>query len=182
MGHEDACITFNCVGNDAHLRVAPFSEPNASELISEIEEKSTQLLALARELSEISVSPEDDLIDGFSSWVAAEYARRRKREVFLPADVLLGEPGWDLLLDLAIQRCNHKQISITSACIAARVPSTTALRWISLLEQQGLVVRSMDEFDKRRTLVAITDYGFEQMLQYYRSLAPLKASNKLGAT
>lgn len=171
LERDDACVSFSISAKDAHLRDPSPSITDVKGIISEIEANTARVQTLARRLTEISMTPDDDLKAGFATWVAAEYARRRKREAFFPADVLLGEPGWDLLLDLAIQRCNSKHISITSACIAARVPNTTALRWIAILEQQGLVERSMDAIDRRRTLVAISDLGFNQLLDYYKSLS-----------
>jgi hypothetical protein len=42
----------------------------------------------------------------------------------------LGEPVWDLLLDLFVSHVRCRQISITSACIATNAPPTTALRYI----------------------------------------------------
>jgi hypothetical protein len=66
---------------------------------------------------------------------AAETARSireiiRKRQVrkqFFPAE-LFADPAWDIMLDLAAARLEGKQVSVSSLCIAAEVPTTTALR------------------------------------------------------
>lgn len=90
---------------------------------------------------------------------------RRLRDSFFPAE-LFGEPGWDLLLDLAAARLEGTAISITSACIAAAVPNTTALRWLKLLESHGLIERVPDGHDGRRINVRLTDTGWSAMVAY----------------
>lgn len=76
---------------------------------------------------------------------------------------IFGEPGWDLLLDLYIASHDRKTVSVTSACVAAAVPVTTALRWLGHLEAKGLVLRAPDASDRRRMLVSLTPRGIELM-------------------
>ncbi|WP_126172872.1 winged helix DNA-binding protein [Altericroceibacterium xinjiangense] len=95
------------------------------------------------------------------------HQRRRRREFF--DSKLFGEPAWDLLLDLYIAVSQGKRVSVTSACIAADVPSTTALRWIGLLEKEGLVVRENDEADARRVFIRLTPDGHTRMNQFLAS-------------
>src|SRR5690348_11712896 len=66
------------------------------------------------------------------------YRLRRRRERLFPTP-LFSEPGWDLLLDLFIAESEGKRVSITSACIAAAVPTTTAVRCLKQLESLGFV-------------------------------------------
>jgi DNA-binding transcriptional ArsR family regulator len=108
----------------------------------------------------------DDLLA--LAWLAREelIERRRRNSVFDPE--LLGEPAWDILLDLFVAKVGAKRISVTSACIAADVPPTTALRWLTVLEQDGLIHRMNDEFDQRRTWVTLTDEGFRKLAAYLR--------------
>lgn len=83
---------------------------------------------------------------------------RSIRSSYLPED-LFGEPGWDLLLDLYVHRRRGKRISVTSACTAAGVPPTTALRWIGDLVDRGFIEREDDKADRRRALLSLTDAG-----------------------
>ena len=84
-----------------------------------------------------------------------EYARRRARDRHLPPD-LLGEPAWDILLDLLVQQARGKQTSVTSACLGSGVACTTALRWIAALEACGFVKRTASGHDKRVVYLALT--------------------------
>lgn len=102
-----------------------------------------------------------------AKFASIEYRERMRRREHVDAD-LLGEPAWDLLLDLFIARCSGLRISVTSACIAAQVPATTGLRWLTVLEERNLVLRAEDRHDKRRTWIYLTDKGFDQMVSYLR--------------
>lgn len=81
---------------------------------------------------------------------------RRMRADFLSAD-LFADPAWDMLLDLLAARLDGVRVSVSSLCIAAAVPPTTALRWIKTLTDQGLVDRSADPLDGRRVFIALGD-------------------------
>lgn len=48
-------------------------------------------------------------------------------------------------------------MSVSSSCIAANVPTTTALRWIKALEEKQLVVRRQDANDGRRCFLALSE-------------------------
>jgi len=102
-----------------------------------------------------------------------QYQERSRRANLFNAD-LLGEPAWDILLDLFIAAVNGKSVSISSSCIASHVPPTTALRWLSVLEQTGLINKAGDQSDKRRTWVVLSEHGHRAMTLYlseqYRNL------------
>lgn len=93
------------------------------------------------------------------------YDRRLRGDVF-PFPGLFGEPAWDILLDLHIAGREQKPISVTSACIGAAAPTTTALRYLSRLEELSLVQRTGDPADRRRTLLQLTDKAASLMELY----------------
>lgn len=97
------------------------------------------------------------------------YDDRRRRSKIFRADTLFGEPAWDILLDLFIAAKERRRVSVTSACIGSAVPSTTALRWIAILERQGLLVREADPGDARRVYVKLSARGYAAMLEYFAS-------------
>lgn len=107
-----------------------------------------------------------------------ELRERSRRTAHFPA-MLLGEPAWDILLDLYCHSCRRQEVSVTSACLAARVPVTTGLRWVGLLESGGFIARRPSKKDRRAVILDLTADGrsrIEQILTerfYRRSLAPL---------
>lgn len=57
--------------------------------------------------------------------------RARQSRIRFFGNDLFADPVWDMLLDLAVARVEHRRVSVTSLCIASGVPTTTALRWIT---------------------------------------------------
>ena len=87
------------------------------------------------------------------------YSMRRRRDSAFDGHDLLGEPGWDILLDLFIGELEGTRIQVSSVCIDASIPSTTILRWLTRLENSQLVYRAADHIDGRRRFVRLTDGG-----------------------
>ncbi|QGN53193.1 winged helix DNA-binding protein [Novosphingobium sp. Gsoil 351] len=97
---------------------------------------------------------------------------RARRANFLPPE-LFGEPGWDILLDLAFAAQANEPRSIKSACLSSHVPEATALRYIDLLIRLGLVERTADKIDRRRKFVRLTELGERNMRDYLASMPPI---------
>ena len=95
-------------------------------------------------------------------------ARRARSRFFSKG--LFADPAWDILLDLLNSRLAHRRVSVTSACVASNVPPTTALRWIRLLENEGLVRRQADPFDGRRFYIELTEQADASLTQYFASV------------
>jgi hypothetical protein len=98
--------------------------------------------------------------------VAKEMIRERKRRQHFFPNAQFAEPVWDILLDLFLWRLSGRQISVTSTCIASGVPPTTALRYISQLTQDGLLVRLADPKDERRIYLQLSDETTNSMKEY----------------
>src|SRR3546814_4614981 len=62
-----------------------------------------------------------------------------------------------MLLDLMAAHLSGQRVSVSSLCIAAAVPATTALRWIRALTAHGLFLRQADPSDGRRVFIALSD-------------------------
>ncbi|MGB3739594.1 MAG: MarR family transcriptional regulator [Pontixanthobacter sp.] len=92
--------------------------------------------------------------------------QRQMRAKFFDSD-LFADPAWDILLDLTAARAEHLRVSVTSLCIAANVPPTTALRWITQMIDVGLLQRVEDDSDRRRAFIALTDRAAECMARYF---------------
>lgn len=142
-----------------------------NEVISARERE--RLLALARQMVEVLADrapPDHDASrhhplpgrEELRLWGAArrEIARRNVRESLLPPEYL-GEPAWNILLDLFDMEMRRKRVSVSSACIASCAPATTALRYIAMLVSEGVILRTPDPKDKRKTYLILSSRGKE---------------------
>lgn len=96
-------------------------------------------------------------------------ANRQARGRFFDPE-LFGDPAWDMLLDLTAAHGEGARVSVTSLCIAAGVPATTALRWLTQMVESGIFVRVPDQADRRRAFIALSDTAQAAMAGYFASL------------
>ncbi|MEO5640276.1 MAG: MarR family transcriptional regulator [Sphingomicrobium sp.] len=92
-------------------------------------------------------------------------ARRLRSRYF--AEGLFADPAWDMLLDLTQAEIAQVRVPVSSLCIAAAVPATTALRWIKTLTDGGLLVRRVDPHDGRRVFVEMAPATSDAMRRYF---------------
>ena len=90
---------------------------------------------------------------------------RRRREALFDG-ALFADPAWDIMLDLAASRLSQADVSVSSLCIAAAVPATTALRWIKTLTEAGIINRIADPDDGRRVFMQLSDVAADKVLDY----------------
>lgn len=83
---------------------------------------------------------------------------RRKLGGHLDAS-LFANPGMDIMLFLFAEGINGATVTTNACCAAAGVPRTTALRWIKLLQDRGLIDGSDDVSDRRVTMLALSAAG-----------------------
>lgn len=103
-----------------------------------------------------STTDDEDLRAPAISRIAQTLYRLRRRRERLFAPGLFSDPNWDLLLDLYASEQGGGRVSITSACIAAISPTSSALRCLKQLEELGMVYRERDPMDGRRTYVRLS--------------------------
>lgn len=94
---------------------------------------------------------------------------RRLREQFFDPS-LFADPAWDMLLDLAAARLERTQVAVSSLCIAAAVPPTTALRWIKTMTDVGLFERCADPDDGRRIFIRLSDWALNAIARYFAAM------------
>jgi hypothetical protein len=97
--------------------------------------------------------------------IRAVIRSRRLRAQFF-AQEMFADPAWDMLLDLFAAELEGRRVSVSSLCIAAAVPPTTALRWIGTLHDAGLFERHADPSDRRRAYIALSQKALEGMRSY----------------
>lgn len=66
------------------------------------------------------------------------------------------DPVYDALFHLYIAEEEGRPMSVSAVAPMIRVPSTTWLRWVALMEEAGLIERQPDPSDGRRCWIALT--------------------------
>jgi DNA-binding MarR family transcriptional regulator len=94
---------------------------------------------------------------------------RRLRTRYFPDD-LFADPAWDIMLDLLRAEASQMRVSVSSLCLAAEVPATTALRWIKSMEKQGLIIRRADPHDGRRVFIELSPDTSLALNRYFSEL------------
>ncbi|MEG8049335.1 MarR family transcriptional regulator [Sphingomonas aurantiaca] len=93
-------------------------------------------------------------------------ARRERNRRFSGRSNVFSDPAWDILIDLLDGSLKGVAVSIKSACIASGVPYTTALRYVGLLEDLGMISRVPDLTDGRRVHLKLTADGLFEVHEY----------------
>ena len=91
---------------------------------------------------------------------------RRLRARFFDEE-LFADPAWDMLLDLLQAEIAQHRVPVSSLCIAAAVPATTALRWIKTMTDSGLFQRRADPHDGRRVFIELAPQASVAMRRYF---------------
>jgi DNA-binding MarR family transcriptional regulator len=98
-------------------------------------------------------------------------ARRLRSRYF--AEHLFADPAWDMLLDLLQAEISHLRVPVSSLCIAAAVPATTALRWLKTMVQEGLFIRRADPHDGRRVFVELAPATSQALRRYFAEVGKI---------
>ena len=96
-------------------------------------------------------------------------ARRLRARFF--SEELFADPAWDMLLDLLQAELAQHRVPVSSLCIAAAVPATTALRWIKSMTDAGLFLRRADPHDGRRVFVELSPDASAALRGYFGELS-----------
>ncbi|HJR82822.1 MAG TPA: winged helix DNA-binding protein [Sphingomicrobium sp.] len=83
---------------------------------------------------------------------------------------LFADPAWDMLLELYSAALTQRKLTVSKLGARAGVPMTTALRWISTLEREGLIDRGHDRLDGRRVFLTLSKKGERAMSAYFDDL------------
>ena len=103
--------------------------------------------------------------------MARELVRQRRQRADFMSASLLAEPAWDMMLDLYAAHYEGKPVAVSSLCIAANVPSTTALRSIDAMTRKGCLVRKRDPEDGRRIFITLSDGARTGLDGYFDALS-----------
>lgn len=99
--------------------------------------------------------------------VASKAYRLRGTRNHALGDALFSDPAWDMLLDLFIAACDGRRLSVTDVCVGARCATATALRYLQLMLEDGLVLRAPDRTDGRRVHVLLPQGTIDKLLDVF---------------
>ena len=103
--------------------------------------------------------------------------RRARDGLFAPK--LFADPAWDMLLILYCASHSRQRLSITSVCVSAAVPGTTALRWIDQLLRLGMLCKMRNPMDARVTWLDLSDKARLPLDRYFDGILANRASSRL---
>ena len=137
---------------------SPEAADTPSERAASVAARSGSARDLAPDLTALALSGTAGRLNTARAWIRARACRDRAF-----GDDLFFDPAWSILLELYVHHRERTATSITSLCLAAKIPPSTGLRWVSLLEKRGLATREADPFDKRKSYAQLTPDGVERV-------------------
>jgi len=149
------------------------TDPSALSALDEMQDILDHLksrIALSPEIPDGQAGRENaseaDELTGAARRIIRQREARRK---FLP-EGYFEEPAYNILLDLYVATADGRIVYVNDACIASNTPTSTALRWISILVRDGFAARLRDEKDARRTILSITPAGRDSISALLREI------------
>ena len=159
------------------LRVNDVASDNNAERLRQLSEEVSRIASTLARLSTgpgapvrpIEKVPAGDVPPLSVDTVRSVIRARRLRARYFRDD-LFADPAWDMLLDLLQAEIAQLRVPVSSLCIAASVPATTALRWLKAMVSQGLFVRRADPHDGRRVFVELAPEASQALRRYFADI------------
>lgn len=156
---------------------ARLADVAADKNAARLRQLSEEVSRIASTLARLSTGPagappqpiqvtNDDLPPLSAETVRGVIRARRLRSRYF-SEHLFADPAWDMLLDLLQAEISHLRVPVSSLCIAAAVPATTALRWLKTMVQEGLFIRRADPHDGRRVFVELAPATSQALRRYF---------------
>ncbi len=141
-----------------------FSNLEISEIKSRIDQ--IQQLLVSHTAAPAERHPDPPTPPDMVERIAFNIEMRRLRRSHFPGAQMAGA-NWDMMLDLMLARASGRRLSASDLATGAEVPLSSGLRMIAALEQQGYVRRTLDERDRRRSIVRLTEEGVSRMTAFF---------------
>ena len=131
----------------------------------------TRLLKLLTEASEASFL---ELPSGRTKTVTPQtlatsareqLVERRRRRKHFPQD-MFGEPAWEILLLLYVQK-DGRRFTVTALAQALDLPQNSTGRWLRYLETAGLALRTPHKLDQRSIIAEVSQEGIRAVEAYF---------------
>jgi hypothetical protein len=162
-----------------HYGLSDIASDQSSARLRQLSDEVSRIAATLARLSAEPIAPaparepaNQDAPDVSADTVRAVIRARRLRGRYF-SDEIFADPAWDMLLDLLQAEISQLRVPVSSLCIAAAVPATTALRWLKTMVSQGLFVRRADPHDGRRVFVELAPETSHAMRRYFAEVGKL---------
>ena len=173
-GERAAALALATSGVHRADRLSDVASDQSAERLRQLSDEVSRIASTLARLSTGPAAPQRPVAavnDADVPQVSAEAVRsviraRRLRSRFFEED-LFADPAWDMLLDLLQAEIAQLRVPVSSLCIAAAVPATTALRWLKTMTDKGLFVRRADPHDGRRVFVELAPQASIAMRRYF---------------
>jgi DNA-binding MarR family transcriptional regulator len=165
------------VATSGIFKSASLSDVASDQSAERLRQLSDEVSRIASTLARLSTGPgetqrqapavnDPDLPSVSAETVRAVIRARRLRSRFFEEE-LFADPAWDMLLDLLQAEIAQLRVPVSSLCIAAAVPATTALRWLKTMTDNGIFLRRADPHDGRRVFVELSREASAAMRRYF---------------
>jgi DNA-binding MarR family transcriptional regulator len=156
------------------LVVSDIASDNNAERLRQLSEEVSRIASTLARLSTgpgapvraVEAVPAGDVPPLSADIVRSVIRARRLRARYFRED-LFADPAWDMLLDLLQAEIAQLRVPVSSLCIAASVPATTALRWLKAMVSQGIFIRHADPHDGRRVFVELAPEASQALRRYF---------------
>jgi DNA-binding MarR family transcriptional regulator len=104
-------------------------------------------------------------------------ARRARTELFKPG--LFSDPAWDMLLFLFVAGAREQIVTVTELAAATATPIPSAVRWIDVLERNGLLQRKAEPTNMEQDIVELGGRGMTTICDWIENcgLASFRTSD-----
>jgi DNA-binding MarR family transcriptional regulator len=179
-GERAAALAIATAVHRSPLRVADVASDKNAERLRQLSDEVSRIAATLARLSAgpgAPSRPPEAVPAGDVPPLAVETVRnviraRRLRARYF-AEELFADPAWDMLLDLLQAEIAQLRVPVSSLCIAAAVPATTALRWLKTMVSQGIFIRRADPHDGRRVFVELAPEASQALRRYFADVGPV---------
>ena len=161
------------IANYSESSMMLLSKLPPSELVDKLNQMLEASTAQVLRAGEIVRRLRDFMSHGKTAYRSENLSRRLRdlRRKMLGPENFSG-PAWDILLHLFESYVLQRRDTVGNVCDGTEVPPTTVIRWISRLEQCGMLIVRADHLDNRRRFVELTHHGSDTMARYFSGIAP----------
>ena len=169
-----SALAIAAAGRALPLVLSDIASDNNAERLRQLSEEVSRIASTLARLSTGPGAPVRTLeplaagdVPPLSADVVRSVIRARRLRSRYFRNELFADPAWDMLLDLLQAEIAQLRVPVSSLCIAASVPATTALRWLKTMVSQGIFIRRADPHDGRRVFVELAPEASQALRRYF---------------